>query len=273
MLRVGAHRSLESTMLKTFFEWSRRQGFGATCALVFFVGAPSLARSAEAPPQVEGFYTRGSLQSPSELPEVGPGLLRLFLPRDRGFGSSSLVDLIQMVAEGLSIAYPVGERLQVGDLSAEGGGKITRHSSHQNGLDVDLRYFAKDHREQDPQGVEGFDEAFVYQGKVTRNFDLERNWALLSSLALSGKVQRIFVDEAIKRKYCAQKRYQTPEGRETLRRLRPYPHHADHLHARLYCPSGQTQCESQSEVPEGSGCSRLRLRAFPWVVGDSNLEH
>lgn len=207
--------------------------------------------------QVEGFYSKGTLKNASMLPEVGPGFIRLFLPRDRGYGSLSLVELLQEVALDVNQLFPIGERLQLGDLSAETGGKITRHASHQNGLDADLRYFAKDLREQNPQDVGGFDESFVIQGKVTSNFDSDRNWALFSGLVRSGRVQRIFVDQAIKGKFCKQGRQRTPEGREVLRRLRPYANHADHLHIRLYCPEGSAGCVPQSEVPSEVGCGRL----------------
>ena len=210
--------------------------------------------------QVGGFYSRdGRLQEAAQLPEVGVGFVKLFLPRDRAFGSTDLVGLIQEVAAALREVFPVGSRLQVGDLSAERGGKISLHSSHQNGLDVDLRFFGVDGREQDPSLVNGFDERFVRGGRVTDNFDREQNWELVSHLVGSGKVQRIFIDPAIKREFC-RRAGTSSEVDEVLRRLRPYPNHDDHIHVRLYCPAGNPRCVSQAEVEAGTGCSRRRWR-------------
>jgi len=205
--------------------------------------------------EVVGYYSDGAIKGPSRLPDVAPGLMKLFLGRDRAYGAESLVDLLLDVAQFMSQTFPSGERLQVGDLSAHSGGRITRHSSHQNGLDVDLRYFAVDTREQDLSWEDGFDEDFVRNGKLSSNFDRLRNWELLRALVSSGKVQRVFVDAAIKKAYCLDYARGSQEERDILRRLRPYTNHSNHLHLRLFCPEGSPRCQSQPEVPAGTGCS------------------
>src|SRR5690606_10950697 len=88
------------------------------------------------------------------------------------------------------------------------------------------------------------------------------NWELVRRLVATGRVTRIFVDRAIKAALC---RYAAGlEGgleahAATLRRLRPYPNHANHLHVRIRCPEASRRCTPQAEPPEGHGCDSLRL--------------
>jgi len=225
---------------------------------------------AETEPSVQslGFYSRGGLQNPSALDADGVGYIKLFPSRSRQFGSHELIQVISEAARAVSERYPEGERIQVGDLSARQGGKITKHASHQNGLDADLSFYRKNRREQPIDDESGFDEVFVRNGRVTENFDIERNWEFFRSLVRSSQVQRIFVDPAIKRLYCVlfeETRAVALNGiderfgaAEVLRRLRPYPNHDDHSHIRLYCQTGNEQCVPQEEVVAGTGCSDLR---------------
>jgi penicillin-insensitive murein endopeptidase len=135
----------------------------------------------------------------------------------------------------------------------------------------------------------GFTEVFVKHGKLTENFDIERNWLFFHTAVSTGKIQRIFVDPAIKRLYCilfdkqggqAQlTRGSDPvslgEAGETLRRLRPYQNHDDHMHIRLYCPAGNTACVSQEEVLPGTGCQDLHVlegrHASSWDSSNQQL--
>lgn len=120
------------------------------------------------------------------------------------------------------------------------------------------------HIERDPNiwGARGFEETFVVNGKLTKNFDLRRNWFLLKSFVLSGAITRIFVDAEIKRVFCARSieidRTLAQNARnEVLRRLRPYANHDDHFHIRARCPKSSPKCENQTEPPNGSGCDRI----------------
>jgi len=220
--------------------------------------------------QAIGFYAKGSLESPSRLEDDGIGFLKIFRSRDRGYGSQDLISFLVGLGTRVLELHPEGERIQIGDLSGPRGGYISGHSSHQNGLDVDTSFLRVDRREQNLENESGFDEAFVQGGRLTPNFDLERNWSFFASAAATGRVQRMFVDPAIKRTYCKSMRDIGPESVwptatvETLRRLRPYPNHDDHIHFRLYCPAGSGRCKEQEEVAPGSGCSELMP---PWRKG------
>lgn len=211
--------------------------------------------------QVIGYYSDGKLQNATELPLTGPGYMRLFVSRDRGWGTDGLIEIIETTAAEMAALYPEGERLGVGDLSIKTGGKITRHASHQVGLDVDLNYYHKDLREMDPNYNNGFDEEFVINGELTRNFDMERNWKLIKLLTDTGKVARIFVDAVIKQSFCDYTRTkgEYEERIETLRKLRAWPYHGNHLHVRLHCPTHEQNCREQTPPPQGSGCDNIKL--------------
>lgn len=230
-------------------------------ALAF--AAPVSAHSDETPNQVYGFYSKGSMRAAASMKQEGKGLYHLFHQRKRFYGSDGLVNLLESAAAEMSLRYPEGERLQVGDIAAEQGGYISGHASHQNGLDVDLVYYRNDHREQiDPIGHKGFVESFVTRGAVTANFDVARNWELVKLLYDSGRLNRIFVDGKIKEAICnfAAVNGELKSREETLRRLRPYVNHDDHMHVRLTCPAESAKCESQDPIPEiGSGCFQSPL--------------
>lgn len=199
-----------------------------------------------------GFYSSGSLELAENFPDSGVGFYRLFLPRDRGWSTRSLINMITGAAASVVSHHPNGGRLGIGDASRESGGYASGHASHQNGLDVDLRYYAVNQREMNPDATSGFDEQFVQSGKLTSNFDLVRNWALVKSMVSTGMVSRMFVDPAIKAAMCVFKG--SPEATEALRRLRPYANHANHIHVRIRCPANSGSCIPQSEIPHGDGC-------------------
>ncbi|MCM2324198.1 MAG: penicillin-insensitive murein endopeptidase [Oligoflexia bacterium] len=208
--------------------------------------------------QAIGFYSEGSLVSPSAFPLEGEGFVKIQRPRNRSWGADELIGTMILAAREVARAYPVGERLQIADASAFSGGSLPGHASHQNGLDVDLVYYRQDHREQAADTSSGFEEDFVNTstGAISPNFDLERNFALMRALVSSGWINRIFIDEALKAAFCrlsvAQDRFE--EDTETLRRLRHWPKHGDHLHVRVKCPFTSPRCVAQDEPPPGPGC-------------------
>jgi penicillin-insensitive murein endopeptidase len=206
--------------------------------------------------QALGFYSRGNLKFANLLPTEGFGFVHLFRPRDRGHGTYDLIYVITESARRLQELFPSRDRVQVGDLSAFEGGPISRHASHQNGLDVDIAFLRKDQTEQDPNDTSGFRESFVQRGKLTANFDIARNWAFAKLLISTGRVQRVFVNNVVKRGLCAfaKANGELDSQTETLRRLRVYTGHMDHFHVRVTCPDNSPACQSQNEVPEGSGC-------------------
>ncbi len=214
------------------------------------------------PIQAVGYYADGLLKNSLRIPDVGESFIKVFRLRDRGYSTDLLFWILEHSADSVSKQFPKSERLQIGDMSDIDGGQLSRHASHQNGLDVDGAYYRVNRREMNPEGFGGFDEVFVTKGMVTKNFDIARNFHFFDAAVATGQVARIFVDAAIKVSMCEFAQKLKPgsalskRSTETLRRLRPLTNHADHFHVRAKCPTTSPDCQTQAEVPEGSGCPK-----------------
>lgn len=211
-----------------------------------------------------GFYSQGYLESDAAIDGKEAGLLKLFVERDRRYGNEVMIDTLKKLgAAYVASSHGVFERIQIGDIAQYGGGPITRHASHQTGLDADIVFLRRDHRETDPsRGFNAsFDELFVSDHRVTSNFDTERMWWVFRWLNRTRLVDRIFVDPQIKRHFCnLANTLPTSSDSEkiaVLRQLRPLAKHDDHFHLRLKCPPQDTECEGSVPVKSGSGCSEL----------------
>ena len=204
-----------------------------------------------------GYYSDGKLKDGESIMERGTLIRKLFLQRQRFFGTTIKQETISDAADFVRQTYPEAEVLQVGDIANKNGGACKEHASHQNGLDVDIVYLTKNGKLQS-QNAPYWEEDFVKNGKVSANFYLERNFALFKHLIHSKPVGRIFVDEAIKKMFCeyAKKNnlMKDVETVETLRRLRIEKLHSTHFHLRLTCAEGDYSCKDQAEVPAGTGC-------------------
>src|SRR6266545_7963718 len=94
--------------------------------------APGLPRSV-------GAYTAGCVQGAVALPPAGPGFQTMRRYRRRFFGHPTLIRYLQELAE--AVARQRLGILSIGDLGqARGGPTPSGHASHQNGLDVDIRF-------------------------------------------------------------------------------------------------------------------------------------
>jgi len=235
-----------------------------TAVLVYLLGVVTNAYGVVSGPgdvpQAIGFYSKGSLSGAAHFAPESDAHSVLFRPRNRSWGTNEIIDLLGKVSAQMHREFPAGERLQVGDIAQREGGPAEGHASHQNGLDVDIAYFRVDRRESDPSKTDGFDESFVVKGRLTPNFDLERNWRLMQVLAANGRINRMFVDPAIKKAFCKRAEARGDTSRATdqlLRRLRPWPLHDNHVHVRIECPAFSPKCESQEAPPEGNGCQEI----------------
>lgn len=216
-----------------------------------------------------GYYSDGSLESPTRLQDSAPGLVKIFRLRDRNYATASMVRTILLAAAAFHEEFPEGDRIQVGDIADSSGGFLSGHASHQNGLDADIAYLRNNQIERDPDtnGPIGFGESFVINGKITPNFDVSRNWAILRELVIRRNVSRIFVDPVIKATFCQQAvavdlKSSAATREEVLRRLRQLDGHADHFHVRLNCPKNHPSCLAQTEPPSGNGCAEVGASAL-----------
>jgi penicillin-insensitive murein endopeptidase len=77
--------------------------------------------------------------------------------------------------------------LFVGHASAERGGPLSPHLSHQSGRDVDVSYYYLG------------DEHVWYATATAANLDRPRTWALVKALVVAGAVELVLVDTAVQR--------------------------------------------------------------------------
>jgi len=179
----------------------------------------------------------GKLLGPARLkPGEGYHLRR----PGRTYATRNTVELVRRAILDAKDAYPKTHVLAIGDLSAESGGWISEHASHQSGRDVDVGLFYKTQ-------PAGYPDAFV---KATPNtLNPAATWALVSYLARTadedGGVQFIFLDQQLQRTlYAWAEAHGISERRihQVERVLRHIPNHADHLHVRFGCRDRDRRC-------------------------------
>jgi hypothetical protein len=114
--------------------------------------------------------------------------LRVMVPED-----SNTVPEVALALYALNTfvrrAYPGGADLMVLDIAQEGGGKFNPHKTHQNGADVDVRYYIK--------GVppDDHEKRWVHPSKL----DLPRMWALLKALKRYDLARAVLMDLSLQK--------------------------------------------------------------------------
>lgn len=190
----------------------------------------------------------GALHDPAML-EAGEGYV---IRRPwRAYGTSAMVDIVERVLTDVADRFYDTHPIAVGDMSQQIGGRITDHSSHQSGRDVDIGLIFK----QKPQG---YPESFVVG--TADNLDLEATFVLVEEFAktaataggvqimfLDFKLQGLLYDWALENgenpEYLA-KLFQYPHGRgQCAGIVRHEPNHSDHVHVRFQCPTGDAHCQ------------------------------
>lgn len=163
-----------------------------------------------------GSANSGWLERGVILPREGPGF-STYDPRTQDYpnapsrrhGTAMLVREIIDLGRWWERINPDGPRLGIGDLSHEGGGSFDLHSSHENGLDVDIRMPRAD-------GREGRVGPGTYDRRLTQ--------ALVDRLVARGAqyvLRGVNID------------VRGPGGV-----VMPWPNHDDHLHVRFPDPDG-----------------------------------
>lgn len=182
----------------------------------------------------------------------GGGVLILDKSKENSFGHPALVLMLQRSAKQIARANP-GAKLLVGDLSAEHGGPLSGHHSHQSGRDADLVFYARDAKGKIvqpskfvPYGADG--RATDGSGLV---FDDALNWALVESMARDTRADLayVFVSRALRARLLAfaseKKRPQKYVDLVTALFMQPEnaePHN-DHFHVRIRCPKAPKEVD------------------------------
>jgi Penicillin-insensitive murein endopeptidase len=189
----------------------------------------------------------GRLQHPTQLP---PGDGYYIRRPGRSFGTETTVELIERAIGDTLEVFPDAHVLAIGDLSAESGGPISEHRSHQSGRDVDIGLIYHDQ-------PAGYPASFVHAS--TDNLDCAATFKLIESFLGSasedGGVQMIFLDFEVQGILYAwaedhgvsERRlgriFQYPHGRGSGEGLvRHEPNHDNHIHVRFQCPNDDSAC-------------------------------
>jgi penicillin-insensitive murein endopeptidase len=210
-------------------------------------------RPSHQPPAAIGYYPRGCLAGGVELPIDGPHWQVMRLSRNRNWGHPTLVRFIKNFSE--RAAKVTGWRgILIGDMAQPRGGPATSgHTSHQTGLDVDIWYLPEpDHRlSREERDEMPFSNLVADDWKhINPKTYTPQHLALIKAAAEAPEVERVLANAAIKKKLC-----ETATGdRSWLRKVRPWYGHHDHIHVRLQCPAGATECRHQPPPPDDEGC-------------------
>jgi murein endopeptidase len=168
----------------------------------------------------------------------------------RAYGTRTTVAHVQHVVAAVRAAYPDRHVLGIGDFSAEHGGAISDHRSHQSGRDVDIGLF---YREQPAT----YPREFVHATEA--NLDEAATLALVSRFAATadkdGGVQVMFLDYEVQgllyhwgldhgvSEAKLDRLFQFGHGRGASEGLvRHIPGHDNHLHVRFRCAAADHDC-------------------------------
>ncbi len=197
--------------------------------------------------QSVGRVDKGSLRKGTRLPKSSHYFRRRV---ERTYAATHLIDYTLNAIQVVYDRYPKLHRLAIGDLSAEAGGWLSGHSSHQSGRDIDIGLFYR-------KVPVGYPDEFIVATKDT--LDTGATWALVEALVLTvgepGGVEKIFLDYELQGWLYAEARaqgwskarlvdvFQYPDGQYAKHGVvRHEPKHDDHVHVRFAC------------APDDSGC-------------------
>jgi penicillin-insensitive murein endopeptidase len=202
-----------------------------------------------------GFYTRGCLAGGVALPINGKTWQVMRLSRQRNWGHPELIAFMERLAAKVpKVSNWPG--LLVGDLAqARGGPMLTGHTSHQVGLDADIWLtpmpktpLSREEREEmSATNVVATDKKDVDPKIWTRG-----HFAVIKAAAEDPKVERIFVNAAIKKALCRE----AGTDRAFLHKVRPWWGHNYHFHVRIGCPAGSPDCKEQDSPSNAELCGK-----------------
>jgi len=215
-----------------------------------------------------GFYSRGCIAGAVALPINGETWQVMRVSRNRYYGHPDLIKFIEQLAgKGMTTGW---HGLLIGDMSQPRGGPLLAgHASHQVGLDVDIWFTPMPARELTRQQREEMMATMVVAAdrkEVDPKVWSPAHIALIKAAAEDPRVNRVFVNPAIKKALCRD----VVDDRAWLGKVQPWLGHDWHFHIRLDCPPDSPDCESQPPRPEGDGCHTKETDRWP---SNPLLEH
>jgi len=208
-------------------------------------------------PQAIGRQSRGRLINAEMLPNEGKGFVRMRKNSNTtAWGTTLLLRILKMASAEMADKFPDRPPLLVGDISQKNGGKLGRHKSHKNGLDMDIGFPRKS------DWLTGFVNTVLKRNTVDSRVDLERIWMFAKLMVSSKHLINIYTATPIKNAICSYVRSigEYPKSSEDLsfKALRSFYYvegHHDHMHVRLQCPSTSPHCLKTDPIPvKETGC-------------------
>ncbi|PKU25082.1 penicillin-insensitive murein endopeptidase [Telmatospirillum siberiense] len=195
-----------------------------------------------------GSPANGCLSGAEALPLSGRGWETLRPERNRFWGHPSMISFLMEKAG----ETPSPWRLLVGDIAQPRGGHMASgHGSHQTGIDVDILFRLSDRPlTEEERTTPALDGVLAEDGTFLPGRWGPAQTAILHAFASDPRVERIFVNPAIKQALCDG----AGDDRAWLRVLRPWWGHDDHFHVRLHCQPGDAECVPGAPLPPGDGC-------------------
>ena len=176
-----------------------------------------------------GRPTRGSIQNSAVFPPM-PGIYyRKNLQRHAYYGHASIVQWSIDAIARVQYYYPNGQPVVVGDLGRKYGGRIARHMSHRNGLDIDIGYYFLM-----PVATDRFTTA------RTNTIDGKRTALLIMGLFDSKMIDVIFIDRSLQPiilMFFKQIVKKTSYLADWNRCIKHWNNHKDHMHVRFKNPA------------------------------------
>jgi len=185
------------------------------------------------------------------------GFHMLGLTRGNFYAHPSLLAFVRDL--GKRVEKEKLDYLAIGDMSMPAGGPFMgSHGSHQSGLDVDIwfRLLPKQINLATRENAEVIvlvDKPDEVGRSLNTNWDKTKQvWQKILKMAASDpKVNRIFVNPAIKKYFC--ENFKQASDFLWTSKLRAWWGHHEHFHVRLACPHDSGECIEQQK-PEGNGC-------------------
>ncbi|WP_024509313.1 penicillin-insensitive murein endopeptidase [Bradyrhizobium sp. ARR65] len=210
------------------------------------------------PPRAIGSYSKGCIAGAMEMPITGDTWQVMRLSRNRNWGHPDMIALLKRLSAKVhkDTGWP---GILIGDIGQpRGGPALTGHASHQIGLDADIwltpmpdHLLSREQREDMAATMMVRDDRLDVDSKVFTPFQ----FTMLRDAAQEPRVQRIFVNAAIKKALCRE----ATGDRSWLAKIRPWYGHDYHFHIRMRCPPDDGACEGQKDQPEEDGCASSDL--------------
>lgn len=154
------------------------------------------------------------------------------------WGTRETIDDLVRCIEKVNEEFPGSPEMFIGDISAEHGGHLYPHVSHQAGRDADVSYYY----------LNGLGRWYLRATK--HNLDRARTWAFVRALITDTDVQLILMDRSIKKMLqdYALSIGEDPAWLNEIFQGRPgklhpliihWPGHMTHIHVRFYSPVAQ----------------------------------